>query len=427
MNAPDSAVPPVFDLPPGASASSDSRTPTLLVLNTGARSLKFSVFQAGLDEHSLCGRIEGLATGDLMLHILGRAPQRLPTPMPFADPLDTAMSALRKGLPIRLTLQAVVHRVVHGGESFVEPTVLDDDALVDLNRLAPMAPMHQTYNLAGIRAARRQWPQLPQIGCFDTAFHATLPELERRLALPESLDDQGVRRYGFHGLSYEHVVHRLRQETLRVEGRALLAHLGPGASLCATAGGRSVATSMGFSGLDGLMMGTRSGSLDAGVVLHLMRQGWSLEQLEHLLYRESGLLGVSGLSADLRVLRRSETPQARLAVDLFIHRAVRESGGLITLMGGIDLLAFTGSVGVDDADLRAVWVQRLGFLGLDLDPRANATDCGREPLQLHRPGSAVEVWVVPCDEGSTAAASAWERLTLDATMPAELDDALQMA
>jgi acetate kinase len=414
MNVPDIEVPPVFDLPTGQPSSSVRPTSALLVLNTGARRLRFSVFKEGIEDALLSGHIEGLDSGALVLRVGSRAPQRLPTPMPYTDPLDIAMNALRKGLPGRLVLRAVVHRVVHGGESFVEPTVLDDDALVDLNRLAALAPLHQMHNLAGIRAARRQWPTLPQIGCFDTAFHATLPELERRLALPESLDDQGVRRHGFHGLSYEHVVRSLRQETERIEGRALLAHIGRGASVCATAGGRSVGTSMGFSSLDGLMMGTRCGSLDAGVVLHLLRQGWSLEQLEHLLYRESGLLGVSGLSEDLQVLRASPTPQSRLAIDLFVHRAVREAGGLITLLGGIDLLAFTGSVGVRDGNMRAAWVRRLSFLGLELDGRANATDCGNEPLPLHRPGSAVEVWVVPCDIGGAAAASAWERLALDA-------------
>ncbi len=410
-------------LPP---PTEEARAHVVLVLNTGRQRLQFSVYDQGSEHALIRGHIDGLDNGELMLHVSGRAwgdgngkPVRLPTPMPHTDPLDIAMTALRRRLPPRLSLQAVAHRVVHGGESFVEPVVLDDDALVDLNRLTPLAPLHQAHNLAGVRAARRQWPHMPQIGCFDTAFHATLPELERRLALPESLDDQGVRRYGFHGLSFDHVVRSLRLETPRIEGRALLAHLGPGASLCATAGGRSVGTSMGFSALDGLMMATRSGSLDAGVVLHLLRQGWSLEQLEHLLYHESGLLGVSGQSKELAQLRTSELPQARLAADLFVHRAVREAGGLITLLGGIDLLAFTGSLGVRDAELRAAWVQRLGFLGLDLDPRANATDCGDDPLPLHRPGSPVEVWVVPCDEGRTAAIAAWERLAWDALEPSE--------
>lgn len=415
---PDSE-PPVFELPaelPLSGEESPSRV--VLVLNAGRRSLQFSLYDQGTERALIRGHIDGIDHGALLLYAnAGQGavtPVRLPTPMPHTHPLDAAMSALRRRLPAQWVLQAVVHRIAHGGESFVEPVVLDDDALVDLNRLGALAPLHQAHNLAGVRAARRQWPHMPQIGCFETAFHATLPELERRLALPESLDDQGVRRYGFHGLSYEHVVRSLRLETPRIEGRALLAHLGPGASLCATAGGRSIGTSMGFSTLDGLMMDTRSGSLDAGVVLHLMRQGWSLEQLEHLLYHESGLLGVSGQSKDLAVLRASGVPQARLAADLFLHRAVREAGGLITLMGGIDLLAFTGTLGVQDAELRAAWVQRLSFLGLALDERANATDCGQDPLPLHRPGSPVEVWVVPCDEDRTAASAAWERLAWDA-------------
>jgi acetate kinase len=405
---------PAVAVPPAQALPAVSHHPIVLVLNTGAHCLKFSVYGQHNAQALFTGLIEGLDSGELFLRVGRGMPMRLPTPMPDSDPLDIAMSALRRSIPTRLSLKAVVHRIVHGGETFVEPVVLDDEALKDLHRLAPLAPLHQLHNLAGARAASRQWPKLPQIGCFDTAFHATMPELERRLALPEALDDQGIRRYGFHGLSYEHVVRSLQHHTGRIAGRALLAHLGPGSSLCATAGGRSVGTSMGFSALDGLMMGTRSGSMDVGVVLHLLRQGWSLEQLEHLLYSESGLLGVSGFSSNLDDLRASDTPQARLAVDLFLHRSLREAGALITLMGGVDLLAFTGSIGVRDRELRAAWVERLRFLGLRLNEEANASDCGKTPMPLHHRDSPVEVWVVPCDEGSTAASAAWERLHFDA-------------
>ncbi len=408
LDVPAVAVPPTQVLP------AVSHHPIVLVLNTDSHCLKFSVYKQYSAHALFTGLIDGLASGELFLRVGRGMPMRLPTPMPDTDPLDIAMAALGKSIPTRLSLKAVVHRIAHGGESFVEPTMLDDDAMQDLRDLAPFAPLHQLHNLAGATAARRQWPTLPQIGCFDTAFHATMPELERRLALPESLDDLGIRRYGFHGLSYEHVVRSLQKHTQRIVGRALLAHLGPGSSLCAAAGGRSVGTSMGFSALDGLMTGTRSGSMDVGVVLHLLRQGWSLTQLEHLLYRESGLLGVSGLSSNLDALRASGAPQARLALDLFIHRSLREAGALITVMGGIDLLAFTGSIGVRDSELRAAWVQRLGFLGLRLNDAANACECSKTPFPLHHPDSAVEVWVVPCDEGSTAAQAAWERLRLDA-------------
>lgn len=397
--------PVVADVPTAPAASV---TPIVLVLNTGARCLKFSVFKENSERALYTGMIEGLDDGGLFLRVGRGLPVRLQAEEPAADPLEVAMEALRKSIPKRMSLVAVSHRIVHGGDGFVEPIVLDEEVMHDLASLEPFAPLHQRHNLAGVRAARQQWPQLPQIGCFDTAFHATMPELERRLALPESLDDQGVRRYGSHGLCFENMVHSLHRHTTAIRGRALLANLSAGSSLCATAGGRSIGTSMGFSALDGLMMGTRSGSMDVGVVLHLLRQGWTLEQLEHLLYSESGLLGVSGFSSNMKTLRSSDLPQARLAVDLFIHRCLREAGGLITVMGGIDLLAFTGTLGVNDAELRSVWVRRLSFLGLRLNDERNASDCSKTPMALHHPDSAVEVWVVPCDEGRIGARAAWK-------------------
>ncbi len=397
--------PAVADIP---TSCAESFTPIVLVLNTGARCLKFSVFKENAERALYTGMIEGLDNSQLFLRVGRGLPVRLQVETPDTDPLDVAMQALRKSLPKRMSLVAVSHRIVHGGDGFVEPIVLDDEAMQDLVCLESFAPLHQGHNLAGVRAARQQWPKLPQIGCFDTAFHATMPELERRLALPESLDDQGIRRYGSHGLCFEYLVHSLHRHTAAIRGRALLANLGAGSSLCATAGGRSIGTSMGFSALDGLMMGTRSGSMDVGVVLHLLRQGWTLEQLEHLLYTQSGLLGVSGFSSNMNTLRSSDLPQARLAVDLFIHRCLREAGGLITIMGGIDLLAFTGTLGVNDAELRSVWVRRLRFLGLRLNDERNASDCSKTPMALHHPDSAVEVWVVPCDEGRIAASAAWK-------------------
>jgi acetate kinase len=278
--------------------------------------------------------------------------------------------------------------------------------MVYLHGLEPLAPLHQPHNLAAVEAFMRACPGLPQVACFDTAFHAGTPEVEQRFALPDRFLQQGVRRYGFHGLSYRYLADRLAALTPRAAGRMLLAHLGNGASLCAVRAGRSLATTMGFSALDGLMMGTRSGALDPGVLLHLLRQGWSGPEIEKLLYKQSGLLGVSGLSADMRSLRASSEPAAARAIELFTYRVVRESGALAACLGGLDLIAFTGGIGEHDAALRAEVCAALGFLGVELDAAANRAADGRATAAVHAAGSAVELWVVPTDEGRVAAADA---------------------
>jgi acetate kinase len=265
---------------------------------------------------------------------------------------------------------------VHGGSRYAASVRIDDQVLAYLETLNNLAPLHQPANLAGVRAFAAACPGVPQIACFDTAFHATTSELEKRFALPESFYEQGVRRYGFHGLSYRYVSERLAEVSHRGRGRLLLAHLGNGASLCGVREGRGVVTSMGFSALDGLMMGTRSGAIDAGVLLHLMRQGWDLERLEALLHRESGLRGVSGLSGDWRTLRASRDAQAAFALALFTHRLRRELGAQLALLGGLDLLAFTGGIGEHDALLREQAAQALACTGLRLDPHANAAAQG---------------------------------------------------
>jgi acetate kinase len=287
---------------------------------------------------------------------------------------------------------------------------IDDAALSHLHSLDALAPLHQPFNLAGVEAFARALPGVAQIACFDTAFHATLPEVERRFALPPSIAAMGIRRYGFHGLSYEFLVQALRSRTERIKGRALLAHLGNGASITGTIAGRSVATSMGFSTLDGLMMGTRSGSVDPGVLLHLWRAGWERDRVERLLYKESGLAGVSGIGADMRALRQSDSPAARLAIDLFTHRLIREAGAITAALGGVDLIAFTGGIGEHDAVLRADLVRALGFLGLRLDDDANRAATGDSMAAIQAPDSSAEVWVVPTDEGRVAARSAWRLL-----------------
>ena len=386
----------------------------ILSVNAGSSTLKFSVhrLQAGQVQPSvLTGNIQGLEPGgtpELGWSFEGMA-QRRTLAVNGDDPFHAALLSLGELLSNAAdvpSLHAVAHRVVHGGRSFRASVLVSDEVLAQLDRLNSLAPLHQPHNLEGIRAFRKAFPQLPQVACFDTAFHASLPELEYALALPQPLADQGVRRYGFHGLSYQYISDTLQQRTPQAHGRVLMAHLGNGASLCATLEGRSRATTMGFSALDGLMMGTRSGSLDAGVLLYLMERGWDHERLQNLLYRESGLLGVSGISADMRRLRADGSAAAQRAIDLFTHRVVRECGALTACLGGLDVLSFSGGIGEHDATLRAQVCARLGFLGVQLDEALNLQAIGEAVMAVHKPGSRVQVWVVPTDEGRVAAREA---------------------
>jgi acetate kinase len=263
--------------------------------------------------------------------------------------------------------------------------------------------------LAGIGAFADSFPDVPQVACFDTAFHRTLSPLETTFAIDKKLTEQGVRRYGFHGLSYQYVSQVLKREVPRASGRVVMAHLGNGASVCATTDYQSRATTMGFSALDGLMMGTRSGALDPGVLLYLMEQGWSHDQIQKLLYKQSGLLGVSGESADMRTLRASSAAgshAARFATDLFAHRVVREVGALSACIGGLDVLAFTGGIGEHDAVLRQQVGDALAYLGVQVDATRNAKATGDQVVSIQADNSAIEVWVVPTDEGRVAAQDA---------------------
>ncbi len=265
---------------------------------------------------------------------------------------------------------AAGHRVVHGGDRYAAPVRIDPEVLEQLETLSPLAPLDQPHNLAGIRAVMALRPELPQLACFDTAFHQTQPEIARLFALPGALADAGVKRYGFHGLSYEYVSRRLRaMPDFAQRRRVIVAHLGNGASLCALLDGRSIASSMGFTALDGLMMGTRSGSIDPGVLLYLMDQrGMTISDLTRLLYRESGLLGVSGISHDMRTLLASSDPRAQLAIDLFVYRVTREIGSLAAALGGLDALVFTGGIGEHAAPVRDAVCRSLNWLGIDADP-----------------------------------------------------------
>jgi acetate kinase len=317
-----------------------------------------------------------------------------------------SLRELLASLPDIPAMQAVAHRVVHGGAQYRASVLITDAVLADLTQLVSLAPLHQPANLEGIRAFSQAFAGLPQVACFDTAFHASLPELDYRFALPEALYQQGLRRYGFHGLSYQYVMGALLAQSSRAKGRVLMAHLGNGASLCAAREGKSCSTTMGFSALDGLMMGTRPGSLDSGALLYLIEQGWDHDRLQKLLYKQSGLLGVSGISADMRRLRADSSASAKLAVQMFTYRVLRESGALIAGLQGLDVLAFSGGIGEHDVALRTDMGQRLAWLGVVVDPLLNQQATGDRIMAIHAPDSAIEVWVVPTDEGVVAAREA---------------------
>jgi len=366
----------------------------LLVLNAGSSSLKFSVFGA---EDALPLRVHGLVDG------IGVHP-RLTVGDAAADPVEAAdhraaFAVVAGWLERHLAGArpvAVGHRVVHGGARYAGPVRVDDVVLGVLESLVPLAPLHEPQELAAIRAVAARWPEVPQVASFDTAFHAARPQLAQMFALPYDFYESGVRRYGFHGISYEAIAAALPAVAPEVaDGRVVVAHLGNGASLCAMRGRRSVDTTMSFSALDGLPMGTRVGDLDPAVVLYLQQaRGMSPAEVQALLYTRSGLLGLSGISSDVRDLLASHAPRARLALDYFAYRAAREAGALAVSLGGLDALVFTGGIGEHAAPVRAAVCGHLAWLGLALDDAANA----RHGPRISRPGSAVSAWVIPTDE-----------------------------
>ncbi len=384
----------------------------IVVFNAGSSSLKFSLFPAtpapgAPDAAWLHGQIDGLGVHP---HLQAHTPdgsvvlQRdWPNSLGHDEALGFLLDAIQPFLQGH-TLCAVGHRIVHGGTHFHAPVLLDDAVLAELDKLVPLAPLHQPHNLAPVRALQRVAPGLPQVGCFDTAFHTTCPPVAQRFALPRELHGAGVRRYGFHGLSYEYIASQLPQVDARAtQGRTIVMHLGNGASMCALQGARSVASSMGFTALDGLMMGTRCGSLDAGVLLWLMdERGMDARAIERLLYKDSGLLGVSGgLSSDMRTLLASDRVEAREAVELYVHRITRELGALAAVLGGLDAMVFTAGIGEHAAPIRAQVCAQAAWLGVRLDDAANASasalDDGQS-LRISTPDSAVAVWVIPTDE-----------------------------
>ncbi len=386
---------------------------SLLAVNAGSSSLKFSLYPLSgnsVTASILTGQFQGLephGTPQMSWQFEGKASTE--ALVSGADPFEESLARLRhllaslSGLP---PLRGIAHRVVHGGSLYRNSLVVDTDILDRLETLNSLAPLHQPHNLAGIRAFGQAFPDLPQIACFDTAYHATVPAQDYEFALPRTLTETGVRRYGFHGLSYQFIMGQLMARSSKAKGRVLMAHLGNGASLCGALNGSSQTTTMGLSALDGLIMGTRSGSLDAGVLLYLLEQGWTHDRLQTLLYKESGLLGISGLSADMRKLRQSDNPQARHAIELFTHRIIREAGAMTSCLQGLDVIAFSGGIGEHDTALRHDVGKALGWLGVNIDADLNGKATGDQVMAIHAPESRIEVWVIPTDEGFVAATEA---------------------
>ena len=373
------------------------------VANAGSSSLKFSLYEMRGEALSLVlrGLVDGLDTApeftarDPAGQVIGHRAWDAGSALGHDAALHHVIDFVRERVP-GIVLRGVGHRVVHGGATFAQPVLVTPEVLQQLDALSPLAPLHQPNNLSPIRLAFEALPGVPQVACFDTAFHRSNPEVAQMFALPYELYASGVRRYGFHGLSYEYIAARLPEVAPELaSARVVALHLGNGASACALQGGRSVASTMGFTALDGLPMGTRCGAIDPGVLLYLMNErGMDARAIEKLLYTASGLLGVSGVSSDMRVLRASDAPRARLAIELFVYRIVREIGSLAAAMGGLDAVVFTAGIGEHGADIRRLVVSRLGWLGIQLDDAAND---GGGPCISHAAGRG-SAWVIPTDE-----------------------------
>jgi acetate kinase len=374
----------------------------LLVLNAGSSSLKFSVFfDDDPPRPMLRGQIDGLTGRPRFIArasgaVIGEEEWPVGTQLGHDAAIDYLLRWGRNGVLGQHRIVGVGHRVVHGGTQFSSPALIDEATLAQLERLVPLAPLHQPHNLTAIKAITRIAPAIPQVACFDTAFHRTQPPVAQAFALPRKYDHAGVRRYGFHGLSYEYIASVLPEiDSRAANGRTIVAHLGNGASMCAMVHGRSIASTMSFTTLDGLMMGTRCGAIDPGVLLYLIDQeGMNARTLEQLLYEQSGLLGVSGVSSDMRELLASSDPHATEAVDLFVYRIGRELGSLAAALGGVDALVFTGGIGEHAPTIRARVCRDGSWLGLELDRSAN--EAGGPLISTAR--STIAAWVIPTNE-----------------------------
>lgn len=376
----------------------------IAVLNAGSSSLKFSVFieKPGDLELLLHGQIGGLYTHPKFeVHKAGNLIDHKTWPESEHFGHKDAIEFLLQCWAEHESMEghgvaAVGHRVVHGGLEFTGPVKLDEEVLGKLEKLIPLAPLHQPYNLAAIRAVSEHRPDLLQAACFDTSFHRTMPVVAEEFALPRKYSEKGLKRYGFHGLSYEYIASVLPGfDSSAARGKTIVAHLGNGASMCAMKGCRSIASTMGFSAVEGLPMGTRCGSIDPGAIIYLMDiHGMDIRAVDDLIYKQSGLLGVSGISSDMHELLVSSDPRASEAIDLFVYRIVREMGSLAAALGGLDAVVFTGGIGEHAAEIRSRVCKDSSWLGISLDEAANA---GGGP-RISSKDSAVSAWVIPTDE-----------------------------
>jgi acetate kinase len=375
----------------------------ILVVNAGSSSIKFSLFvsRAG----SLCmvirGQIEGLFTNPRFVAkddagaVVSEKSWGDGTQLGHAGALDHLAGFIRGELAEH-RLVGVGHRVVHGGLEYRQPVRVDARVVTELEKFVPLAPLHQPHNLTPIRLLLERQPGLAQVACFDTSFHRTNPEIAQRFAIPADLHDAGVRRYGFHGLSYEYIASVLPQHDARAAGgKTVVLHLGNGASMCALANGKSVASTMGFTAVDGLPMGTRCGAIDPGVILYLMDQrGMDARAIEKLIYNQSGLLGVSGISSDMRTLLASDDLRAKLAIDLYVYRIRRELGSLVAALGGLDAIVFTAGIGENSPEIRERVLNDAEWLGVKIDRHANADGGPR----ISAADSRVAAWAIPTNE-----------------------------
>src|ERR1700728_656135 len=378
------------------------RRQPILVINAGSSSIKFSVFETAADRSlaaGVHGQVEGIG-GAPRLEVTDARGRKLAAQSVAGAGHEDAIMAIQRWFAGHIGSESgfdgVGHRVVHGGLKYSQPALVDRQVLADLEALVPLAPLHQPHQIAAIRAVSAAAPRVRQVACFDTAFHHDQPPLAREFALPRELTARGIRRYGFHGLSYEYIVAVLPQVAPAcARGKLVVAPLGNGASMCAIDQGRAICTTMGLTPVDGLPMGTRTGTLDPGVLLYLMQhERMDAHQIEQLIYERSGLLGVSGVSSDMRRLLASDSPAAREAVDLFVYRIGRELGSLVAALGGLDALVFTGGIGEHAWQIRSRVCQDARWLGITLDEAANVSG---GPL-ISRAGSAPSAWVVPTDE-----------------------------
>lgn len=373
-----------------------------LVLNAGSSSLKFCVFQRPMGEMwrlGARGQVEGIGTQARLsvkdAESKSLADEKLDAIKDGRDAVDVLANWLRSKYGGSKVL-GVGHRVVHGGARFNAPTILNQEVIAELHKLVPLAPLHQPYNLAAIEAAVDRLPDVPQVACFDTSFHRGQPAVAELIPLPRDYYKAGLQRYGFHGLSYEYIASILPQVAPEIaDGRVIVAHLGSGASLCALKNRKSVDSTLGFTALDGLCMGTRPGALDPGVVLYLFQNlGLSAKEVETILYKKSGLLGISGISNDMRDLLGRTEPEAQLAVDYFVYRAAKEIGALTAVLGGIDGLVFTAGIGENSAEIRQRICKASAWLGIELDAQANAN----KAVRISSANSKVSAWVIPTNE-----------------------------